>query len=166
MFEKSSIKTIFVALCYWINFFFSWLLTSTKIRYWLIELKIVDIIWILKKIRYIIKASNQSIKIIIYIDHNVVFDITKQISFFTSFTNKFNFRLMKISNYIQRFNFDIRYKSNKQHIVSNVFSRLINDNINVFDHNDELNALFTMSLMKINSNFKQRILNNYKLNFN
>ena len=73
---------------------------------------------------------------------------------------------MKISNYIQRFNFDIRYKSNKQHIVSNVFSRLINDNINVFDHNDELNALFTMSLMKINSNFKQRILNNYKLNFN
>ena len=120
----------------------------------------------MKKIRYIIKASNQSITIIIYINHDVALDITKQILFFTSFTNKFNFRLIKISNYIQRFNFDIRHKFDKQHIMSNTFFRLINDNINVFDYNDELNALFTISLIKINLNFKQRILNDYKSNFN
>ena len=120
----------------------------------------------MKKIRYIIKTSNQSITIIIYINHDAALDITKQISFFTSFTNKLNFRLMRISNYIQRFNFDIRYKFDKQHIMSNAFFRLISDNINVFDHDDELNALFTISLMKMNSNFKQRILNDYKSNFN
>ena len=73
---------------------------------------------------------------------------------------------MKVSNYIQRFNFDIRHKLNKQHIMSNVFFRLISDNINAFDYDNELNALFTMSLIKMNSDFKQRILDEYKSNFN
>ena len=95
------------------QFFFSRLLMSTKIRYWSIELKITNIIWILKKVRHIIKTLNQSIKIIIYIDHDVALDITKQTSFFTSFTNKLNFRLVKTLNYIQRFNFNIRHKSSK-----------------------------------------------------
>ena len=73
---------------------------------------------------------------------------------------------MKTSNYIQRFNFDIRHKLDKQYIVSDALFRLINDNINIFDHDGELNALFTVSLMKMNSDFKQRILNDYKSNFN
>ena len=50
--------------------------------------------------------------------------------------------------------------------MSNAFFRLVNDNINIFDYDDELNALFTMSLIKMNSNFKQRIFDKYKSNFN
>ena len=147
-------------------FFFNRLLTSIKIRYWSTELKIVDIVWVLKKVRHIIKTSNQSTSIVIYIDHGAAFDIAKQTSLFTSFTNKLNFRLMRALNYIQRFNLDIRHKSSKQHIISNVFSRLTSDNINVFNHDNELNALFTISLIEMNSNFKQRILNDYKSDLN
>ena len=50
--------------------------------------------------------------------------------------------------------------------MSNIFFRLISDNINIFDYDNELNALFIMSLIKINSNFKQRIFDEYKSNFN
>ena len=37
--------------------FFSRLLTSIETRYWSIELKIVDFVWILKKIRHLMKFS-------------------------------------------------------------------------------------------------------------
>ena len=52
-----------------------------------------------------------SIFIVIYIDHDVVLKIVKQITFIISSTNKLNLRLIKTFNYIQRFNLKIRYKS-------------------------------------------------------
>ena len=77
---------------------------------------------------------------------------------------------MRALNYIQRFNFEIRHKFDKQHIMSNALSRLINFNINISidkqSNENELNVFFTMSLMKIKSNFKKRILNDYKIDLN
>ena len=84
--------------------------------------------------------------------------------------DKLNLRLVRASNYIQRFNLDIRHKSNKQHIVSDVLSRLVSDNINAsvirnFDEN-ELDALFTISLIEMKKDFRNRILDDYKTDLN
>ena len=48
--------------------------------------------------------------IVIYIDHDVVLKIVKQITFITLSTNKLNLRLIKAFDYVQRFNLKIRYK--------------------------------------------------------
>ena len=150
--------------------FLSRLLTSAETRYWLIELKLVDIVWVLKKIRHVVEATN--LFTMIYIDHDAVLDIAKQTSLTISFIDKLNLRLMRTSNYIQRFNLNIRHKLEKQHVVSNALSRLATNNVlesvlqKSFTNEDELNALFIMFLIEINVDFKQRILNNYKSDLN
>ena len=148
--------------------FLSRLITNVETRYWLTKLKIVDIVWILKKTRHIVKIFNNII--IIYIDHDVVLKITFQTTLFITFINKLNFRLIRASNYIQRFNLDIRHKFDKQHVVSNVLSRLFNVNVNTSHekivNENELNALFIVSLMKMNQKFKDRILIDYKIDLN
>ena len=149
--------------------FNSRLLTSVETRYWSTEFEIVDIVWILKKIKHIIEANDISTtdKIVIYTNHDAILDIVNQTLFITSFTDKFNFRLVRVSNYIQRFDLDIRHKFDKQHIVSNALFRLASDNINAFNHDDdELDALFIVFFIEMKSKFKQRILNDYKIDFN
>ena len=61
---------------------------------------------------------------VIYINHEIVLDIIKQISIITSFIAKLNLRLIRVLKYIQRFrNLEFRHKSGKQYIVSNAFNR-------------------------------------------
>ena len=109
-------------------------------------------------------------KIVIYIDYNATFNIVIQITLTIIFINKLNLRFIRVFDYIQRFNLKIRYKLNKQHIVSNVLFKFFNDNIEykiVVDKiDDELNVLFIASLIEINKIFRKRILNNYKIDFN
>ena len=149
--------------------FFSRLFISVETRYWSIEFEIADIVWIFKKIRHIIEVVDISTtdKIVIYTNHDATLNIINQTSFIISFIDKFNFRFVRISNYIQRFDLDIRHKFDKQHIVSNVLFKLISDNVNAFNHDDdEFDALFIISFVEMKSKFKQRILNDYKIDFN
>ena len=76
-----------------------------------------------------IKSS--SIFIMIYIDHDVVLKIVKQITFIISSTNKLNLRLIKAFDYVQRFNLKIRYKFEIQHVIFDVFSRFASFNIEI-----------------------------------
>ena len=149
-------------------FFFSRLLTDVETRYWFTELKIANIVWVFKKTRHIVEISSN--KTIVYIDHEFALDIANQITMITISIDKFNLCLVRASNYIQRFNLDIRHKSNKQHIVFDVLSRLINDNINAlviknFDES-EFDVLFTISLIEMKKDFRNRIFENYKTNLN
>ena len=145
--------------------FFSRLITNAKSRYWLTELEIAELVWVLKKTRHIVETSIN--KSIIYIDHDATLEIANQTIFTISSTDKLNFRLVRAFDYIQRFNLKIRHKLDKQHIVSDALFRLISVNINSSRHEkDELDALFTVSLVEMNFVFKQRILNDYKTNLN
>ena len=136
------------------------------------------------------KAS--ALIIVIYIDHDAALEIIKQTSLITFSIDKLNFQLMRVFDYLQRFNLNIRHKSNKQHIISDVFSRLTfdNDNLQKLFANDKLNAFHVSSkktfaeeaytsektfadmmhfitfLIKMNSEFKSRILNEYKTDLN
>ena len=90
--------------------------------------------------------------------------------------NKLNFRLIKAFDYFQRFNLNIRHKSKKQHIISDIFSRLIFVNIvaksfaniaaKFFINEEKLNALFIAFLIKMNEIFRKRVINKYKTDLN
>ena len=159
--------------------FLSRLLNSIETRYWSTKIKIVEIVWILRKIRHFIKFV--VLFTIIYIDHKAVLNITKQTIFTSSFTNKLNLRLMRVNDYIQRFDLNIRHKLNRTHIVSNTLFKLVNLNtfelftkkklnaffilIDVDINYSKINVLFTCSLIKMNVVFRQKILNDYKAKF-
>ena len=109
----------------------------------------------------------------IYIDHDAALNIAKQTILSIIFINKFNLRLIKVSNYLQRFNFDIHHKSRKQHIVFNVLSRLTSTNINELIHNvlqffanDKFDIFFIMFFVKMNNEFRDKIFKKYQTNFN
>ena len=112
-----------------------------------------------------IKSS--SIFIIIYIDHDVVLKIVKQITFIILSTNKLNLRLIKAFDYKQRFNLKIRYKFEIQHVIFNVFSRFANFNIEIQlqNHENKFDVFFIVILIEINNDFRFRILKNYQKNF-
>ena len=78
--------------------FLSRLLTDTEIRYQPIELEVAGLIWVVRKIRYMIEAIIYTT--IIYIDHSAVVAITRQISLNTTSTMKLNLRLIRVSEYL------------------------------------------------------------------
>ena len=80
--------------------FLSRLLIFAKTRYWFIELELIDIVWVLKKVRHLIEIANSNLFTMIYIDHDVALDIAKKTSFTISSIDKLNLRLMRVSNYI------------------------------------------------------------------
>lgn len=105
---------------------------------------------------------------IIYIDYDATLDIAKQTSLTITSIDKLNLRLVRTFDYLQRFNLDIRHKLDKQHIVLDVLFRLTSANIFAKKSfaNDELNALFTAFLVKMKSNFRVRIVDDYRIDLN
>ena len=79
--------------------FFNKCLIDTKRRYWFIELKIVDLIWFVRRIKYIIEISIKSF-VIVYTNHFVIVFIIQQIKLSSLSINKLNLRLIKISIYL------------------------------------------------------------------
>ena len=138
--------------------FFSRFLTSAETRYWSIELEIAELVWVLRKIRHLIESSKHAT--IIYTNHEITLSIAKQITLFIFSTDKFNLRLVRVSNYIQRFNLIIKHKSKKLHIVFDALSRL-SSSAKSDQLNDELNVLFIASLIEIDVEFKDRIIEKY-----
>ena len=78
--------------------FLSKLMTSAETRYWSIELKIAELIWVLRKIRHLIEFIKTFI--IIYIDHEATLNIAKQINLSTFSTDKLNLRFVRAFDYI------------------------------------------------------------------
>jgi hypothetical protein len=149
-------------------------LKSIERNYWSIELKIAEIVFIIRKIRHLIESFKKSI--ILFIDHESALRIIKQISLLITFIDKLNLRLVKVFEYIQRFNLIIKHKSDKQHIVLNVLSRLANaNNENAFESKEfdvliaffsrfnimKLDVLFIIILIEMNDEFRTKIINEY-----
>ena len=79
----------------------------------------------MKRIKHIIEAVRSISQIIIYINHSTIINIVKQIKFTFNNIDKLNLRLIKVFTYLFQFAFDVRHKSNKQHIVLNILLRLL-----------------------------------------
>jgi hypothetical protein len=82
-----------------------------KTHYWSTKLEVTKLIWVLKKTHHLIEAAEQST--IIYIDHTAAVEIEHQFSLNTTAVKKLNLRLVRASEYLQRFRLKIQYKSGK-----------------------------------------------------
>ena len=145
--------------------FLSRLISSTKSRYWFTKLKIADLIWVFRKIRHLIESSKTFD--IVYTDHEATLTIAKQTSFTTSSIDKLNLRLIRISEYIQRFDLTIRHKSKILHVIFDALSRLSTvSNKQIQENVDEkkLDVLFTISMTKMNEKFRQQFIQEYQQN--
>jgi len=157
--------------------FLSQLLTDIKTHYWPTELEVTELIWVLKKTRHLIEATEQST--IIYTDHAAAVEIEHQFSLNTTAVKKLNLRLVRASEYLQRFRLKIQYKSGKTNIISNALFRLLSSN-NVHkrlasreyqSESDEsiLKALqadvstatYAETLIKVSLKLQQRLKNSY-----
>ena len=96
----------------------------------------------------------------------------KQIKLLFNSIDKLNLYLIKTFTYLFQFALDVRHKLNKQHIVSNVLSRLlfnvesikwtINLNFNVDEKT--LNMIYHVILIKMSNEFKKKFKKTYKKN--
>jgi hypothetical protein len=113
---------------------------------------------------------------IIQTDHVVIVDICKQTSIIsTNFVMRMNLRLIRVSQFLSQFsNLKIRHKSRKCHLIFDALFRLQSLNkkdlskdhakLNEFfvDHNAV--HVYNTILMKLNSEFRKRIVNDYVMN--
>jgi hypothetical protein len=106
--------------------FLSQLLTDIKTHYWSTKLEVAKLIWVLKKTHHLIEAAEQST--IIYTDHAAAVEIEHQFSLNTTAVKKLNLRLVRASEYLQRFRLKIQYKSEKTNIISDALFRLLSSN--------------------------------------
>ena len=145
--------------------FLSRLLTDAETRYWPTEMEIAAIVWVVKKVRHLIEASAHPT--VIYTDYSAIIPIVKQTSLNTTSTEKLNLRLVRASEYLQRFRLDIRHKSGKSNIVPDALSRLANRESQNRPSDTEavLEALtvrcFPISVVQMSPEFRQRILDRY-----
>ena len=64
----------------------------------------------------------------IFTNHNVNILIIKQITLFNNNIDKLNFRFVRVFIYLSQFKLNIKYRFDKNHVVSNVLSRFFFDN--------------------------------------
>ena len=72
-------------------FFLNKLLTSTEKNYWFMKMKTADLVWIIWKIKHLIKLILLKLTVIIFTDHSIIIFIAWQIHFImTILMNKLN----------------------------------------------------------------------------
>lgn len=86
-------KMIFIRLDVQFILFLSRTLNSAERNYWSTKLKVADLVWVIRKIRHMMKSTLKSLTII-YINHAVAVTIAKQTSLITANTDKLNLRLI------------------------------------------------------------------------
>ena len=97
--------------------------SSVETKYWFTKFEMIDVIWIIKKMRHFIKSCKKS-SMSIFTNHAIIAEIINQIFLITINTNKLNLRLIHVSQFLFILFIKTKIKSEKFHVVSNVLSRL------------------------------------------
>ena len=124
--------------------FLSRCLNDVEKNYWSTELKIIDIVWVVRKIRHMIESIEIS-STIIYTNHFAVVFISRQIILTISSNDKLNLRLMRTSQYLSDFNLYVRHKVDKANVMSDVLFKLQVD-VFIIDKIDVLESLYEHAL--------------------
>ena len=103
----------------------------------------------------------------VYTNYSATVDIAKQSSLNTTLTVRLNLRLIRASQYLQRFELEVRHKSSKKNVVLDTLSRLVSSNKYTIPLDyTELDALYryiyTTTLIEISVDFKARIVKGYQ----
>ena len=96
---------------------------------------------------------------VIFTDHSVSTSIVKQTSLIFSNIDKFNLRLIKVFVYLSQFDLNVRYKSEKFNIVSNVLFRL--STISSLQSSSKKTNAFQISLVVMSNDFKKKLIDEY-----
>ena len=145
--------------------FLSCLLTDAETHYWLTELEIAGLVWVIKKVHHMVETTMKTT--IVYTDHSATLTIVRQSSLSTTLVEKLNLCLVQASEYLQRFWLDIHYKAGKTNIISDALSWLASCNRSQPNQENSLDALASdapwvyVTLVKMNDNFRQRLLDAY-----
>lgn len=103
--------------------FLSKSINAAERNYWPTELEIAAIVWVVRKVRHLIEASEVP-PVVIYTDHSAAVQIARQTTLSTSSTDKLNLRLVRASQYLSGFNLAVRHKAGKSNVVPDALSRL------------------------------------------
>jgi len=110
--------------------------------------------------------------VVVYINHEALLNITKQFIFIITYINKLNLRYIRVNEYLQRFIFNIYYKSSILYYVFNVLFylftiTLIRFRLNPYKRKFDIFTVFyaySITLIKIFKEFKNRIFLEYTKN--
>ena len=103
--------------------FLSKSINQAERNYWPTELEVAAIVWVVRKVRHLIEATEVP-PVVIYTDHSAAVQIARQTTLSTSSTDKLNLRLVRASQYLSGFNLAIRHKAGKANVVPDALSRL------------------------------------------
>ena len=146
------------------------MLTSIEIKYWFTKLKIVELMWLIKRIRHMIEIVNVTSQIIIYTNYSIIINIVKQTKLSFNNTNKLNFQLIKTFIYLSQYRFDVRHKLEKQYIIFDVFFKLffnvetIKKTLDSNQSKNILNIIYYVTLIKMFDEFKSKLKKIYRIN--
>ena len=98
-------------------------LSVVEMKYWSTELKVVEIVWIVRKIKHLIESC-KSFSVLIFTNHVATAEIVSQISLIITNIDKFNLRLIRVFQFLSTLSIKIKIKSKKLHIIFDAFSRL------------------------------------------
>ena len=151
--------------------FLSRLLTEAERSYWPTELEVAGLVWVLKKVRYIAESTTTHV----LTDHSATVEIATQKTLNTSAAWKMNLRLVRASEFFQRFDLDVKHKPGKENIVPDALSRLASSNKSHYaSDRSELDALhctscdvvpvyqYAATLVEMSEDFRKKILEGYK----
>jgi len=91
--------------------------------------------------------------------------IVKQTSLSTMLIKKQNLHLMCANKYLQHFNLNVHHKSEKQHIILNILSKLVLIMSSDTEEEDELNVLFVKIYAEMSDKFQKQLVKNYDEDF-
>ena len=96
--------------------------TETEFCYWFTKLEMTALIWTMRRISHMIKASKYST--VIYIDHEINLAIAAKTKLNITNIDKLNIKLIKTSIYLFQFWLNVSHWSDKFNIIPDVLSRL------------------------------------------
>ena len=126
-------------------------------------MKIICLVWIIKKICHMINEFLTDI--IIWIDYFVIIQIMKQMMLINFFTNKLNLYLIKALQYCFQFHLNIWHCFDWLNIVLNTLSHFLNKIMNsknqllenIFENIDDEIHIYHIIVIEMLSNFQDKI---------
>ena len=108
--------------------FFNRIINDVEIKYWPTEFEMAGLIWVVWKIRHMIKTTKTEKITVIFTDHAVNILIIKLTILFNKNINKFDLMLVRTFIYLLLFRLNVKYRPGKKNVIPNVLSRLFSGN--------------------------------------
>lgn len=147
--------------------FLSKMLTGAESRYWPTELEMTVLVWTVRRIAHVIRLSKHST--IIYTNHEANSVIAAKTKLNTSNIDKLNLKLIRVSMYLFQFWLDVKHRSEKSKVISNVLNKLstvkkkVKNTLKIDRKDSETDQVYAyaMSLVEMLSEFRKTFIDGY-----